>query len=136
MDEPKPQVTLEPVEATMSSPMFDGESPETVTDPDVHPATPELQAIRVGRRVEPRIEVVIVATVAAATLFAADARVAVMVGSLGLAVVALRRLDGHVPFSFGEGFVGYRGDPGWPRGVQEDDDVRWNWKARPASRRS
>jgi hypothetical protein len=30
--------------------------------------------------------------------------------------------------SFGEGFLGYRGRDGWPQGVQEDDDVRWNWK--------
>ena len=34
----------------------------------------------------------------------------------------------RVPFSFGEGFVGYRPDPKWPRGVQEDDDFRWNWR--------
>jgi hypothetical protein len=30
--------------------------------------------------------------------------------------------------SFGEGFLGYRGRDGWPHGVQEDDDFRWNWK--------
>ena len=29
--------------------------------------------------------------------------------------------------SFGAGFLGPRADPGWPRGVQEDDDVRWAW---------
>jgi hypothetical protein len=34
-----------------------------------------------------------------------------------------------IPFSFGEGFVGYRGDQGWPQGVQEDDDVRWSWSS-------
>ena len=34
----------------------------------------------------------------------------------------------RVPFSFGEGFVGYRPDPIWPQGVQEDDDVRWDWR--------
>jgi len=22
-------------------------------------------------------------------------------------------------------------EPGWPRGVQEDDDVRWDWRRRP-----
>ena len=37
-----------------------------------------------------------------------------------------------VPFSFGEGFVGYRPDTAWPRGVQEDDDVRWDWRVRDA----
>ena len=33
-----------------------------------------------------------------------------------------------IPFSFGEGFLGYRSDQGWPQGVQEDDDVHWSWK--------
>ena len=32
-----------------------------------------------------------------------------------------------IPFSFGEGFLGYRSDQGWPQGVQEDDDVKWSW---------
>jgi hypothetical protein len=36
----------------------------------------------------------------------------------------------RVPFTFGEGFVGYRPDPVWPHGVQEDDDVRWDWHPR------
>lgn len=28
--------------------------------------------------------------------------------------------------TFGAGFVPYRG-PGWPRGVQEEEPVRWSW---------
>jgi hypothetical protein len=60
------------------------------------------------------------------------------IGAAGAAVVALvalvRFIDRHVSFSFGEGFVGYRGDPAWPRGVQEDDDVRWDWRPRTANR--
>jgi hypothetical protein len=59
------------------------------------------------------------------------------IGAAGAAVVALaavvRFIDRHVSFSFGEGFVGYRGDPAWPRGVQEDDDVRWDWRPRTAN---
>ncbi len=43
------------------------------------------------------------------------------------AVWWLRHVSIHVPFSFGEGFVGYRPDPVWPQGVQEDDDVHWDW---------
>jgi hypothetical protein len=43
-------------------------------------------------------------------------------------VLAVRFVDRHVAFSFGAGFVGYRGDLGWPHGVQEDDDVHWNWR--------
>jgi len=34
----------------------------------------------------------------------------------------------HLTFSFGEGFVGFRPDTSWPQGVQEDDDVKWDWQ--------
>lgn len=51
-----------------------------------------------------------------------------LAGIVGLAVV-IRSADRRLPFSFGEGFVGYRTNLGWPRGVQEDDDVHWSWRA-------
>ena len=35
-------------------------------------------------------------------------------------------------FKSGQGVVGYRSDMGWPRGVQEDDDVRWDWRPHKA----
>ena len=52
--------------------------------------------------------------------------------ALVTAVVALlaretRLRANGASFSFGEGFLGYVARDGWPRGVQEDDDVRWNW---------
>jgi hypothetical protein len=50
--------------------------------------------------------------------------------SLGLLVCVtgwIGSASWRVPFSFGEGFVGYRPDPRWPAGVQEDDDFRWDW---------
>ena len=76
-------------------------------------------------------EIAIIAAAAVAVSFlSGDARAAIIVGSLGLAAVGTRLIDRHVTFSFGEGFVGYRSDVGWPRGVQEDDDVHWNWKRR------
>ena len=47
---------------------------------------------------------------------------------MGIAMIAFvvspttaRGLD-----TFGAGFVPYRG-PGWPRGVQEEEPVRWSW---------
>lgn len=61
-----------------------------------------------------------------------DARLGLGGAATIAAVVAIRFIDRHVAFSFGEGFVGYRGDPAWPHGVQEDDDVRWDWRHRPA----
>jgi hypothetical protein len=45
----------------------------------------------------------------------------------GLLAVARRSHWGaELPGSFGQGFVGFRGD-GWPHGVQEDDDAHWAW---------
>lgn len=41
--------------------------------------------------------------------------------------VALLRLDRRIRFGFAEGLIGYRRDVGWPRGVQEEDDVDWRW---------
>lgn len=41
-----------------------------------------------------------------------------------------RIVDGRLArsdLSFASGFVGYRTATEWPRGVQEDSDVRWNW---------
>jgi hypothetical protein len=59
---------------------------------------------------------------------------------VGTVVVVLREL--HIRFdrsaiSFGEGFLPYRAQDGWPHGVQEEDEVRWDWspraiQARPA----
>jgi hypothetical protein len=51
----------------------------------------------------------------------------VIVAALGIAVLALRRVAAATSFSFTDGFLAYRGDPGWPRGVQEDDDFHWSW---------
>ncbi len=46
--------------------------------------------------------------------------------------VVLRRVAASMSFSFADGFLTYRGDAGWPHGVQEDDDFRWSW-SRPSS---
>lgn len=49
-----------------------------------------------------------------------------------LLAAALLRLDRHIGFGFAEGIIGYRGRFVWPRGVQEEDPVHWDW--RPAGR--
>jgi hypothetical protein len=66
-------------------------------------------------------------------LISGDVRVAVMCGLGALLVASAWTVDRRTPFSFGEGFVGYRPDPVWPRGVQEDDDVRWDWRPHQAN---
>jgi hypothetical protein len=52
----------------------------------------------------------------------------------GLGAAAYRELDrrvGRAGFSLGDGFLPYRSETGWPHGVREDDDVRWNWAPVP-----
>jgi hypothetical protein len=49
---------------------------------------------------------------------------------VAVATAIIRAVDGRIArssLSFADGFIGFRGETGWPRGVQEDDDVRWNW---------
>ena len=134
MDEPETQVRLEVVEAaTMSSPIFRAEPvaaivPEWAEVPES--AEPlELPQIAISRRVA--FEIAVIAAVGvAATYLTGDARAALVVGSLAVATFGIRLFDRHVTVSFAAGFIGYRSDLGWPRGVQEDDDVHWNWSAR------
>ncbi len=53
---------------------------------------------------------------------------AALVGAVVAAAAReLRCRADRMTFSFGEGFLPYRSQAGWPLGVQEDDDVRWNW---------
>jgi hypothetical protein len=56
-----------------------------------------------------------------------DARAGLAVAVAAWLLLEMRVVVDMIPFSFGEGFVGYRGDQGWPQGVQEDDDLRWSW---------
>jgi hypothetical protein len=63
----------------------------------------------------------------AISLVTGDVIVGATCGACLTAIAVIRR----VPFSFGQGFVGYRSDMGWPQGIQEDDDFHWQWKKAP-----
>jgi hypothetical protein len=79
---------------------------------------------------QPRNVVVLVGGAAAAAvawLLSGDAGSAFWSGLVAAFLVGSQIID-RVPFSFGQGFVGYRPDMAWPQGVQEDDDVHWNWR--------
>ena len=53
-----------------------------------------------------------------------------LVGGIGASVAReVRRRMERLPFTLADGFLPYRPDPDWPQGVQEEDDVRWNWRA-------
>jgi hypothetical protein len=80
---------------------------------------------------QPRNILVLGGAVAAAAvvwLLSGDAGYAFWSAFVAAFVVASQVIDWPSSFSFGQGFVGYRPDPAWPQGVQEDDDVHWNWR--------
>lgn len=69
--------------------------------------------------------------VAAPVLLVAGWQLALVAGAVALVARGLDRLVSRAPFSLGDGFLPYRPETGWPQGVQEDNDVHWNWsKAR------
>jgi len=83
---------------------------------------------------QPRNVVVLVGGAVAAAvawLLSGDAGAAFWSGLVAAFIVGSQIID-RVPFSVGQGFVGYRPDMGWPQGVQEDDDVHWNWRPHAA----
>jgi len=131
--EPLPLMALEAVAPTVSSPVLElGPREHSAPTFEVVDATPLPEPFMATVTWRRGLELAIVVGVGAAGWFAAgDVRIAVLAFVLGFAVIGLRWTDRHLPFSFGQGFIGYRADLGWPRGVQEDDDVHWNW--RPAS---
>jgi hypothetical protein len=84
----------------------------------------------------PRTVVILAGGLAAAAvvwLLSGDAGNAFWSGFVAAFLVASQIIDRHVSFSFGQGFVGYRPDMAWPQGVQEDDDVHWDWRPHGAS---
>lgn len=65
--------------------------------------------------------------VAAPVLLAVGLQAALIVGVVAPVLRELHRRVGRATFSFGEGLLPYRAQTGWPQGVQEEDEVRWNW---------
>lgn len=65
--------------------------------------------------------------VAAPLLLVAGWQVAAVAAVLAPLARQLRRWANRLPFTIGDGFLPYRADDGWPKGVREDNDVRWNW---------
>jgi hypothetical protein len=135
MDEPEP-IRIERVAGSVTSPMLRGHDAEPADVEEVAAVAdqPEFELPWSGVGVGLRSWLLPAAVVLGigATFASGDPRV----GLVAAAVLVLARLvvsaDRRVAFSFGEGFVGYRSQMGWPQGVQEDDDFRWAW--RPAHR--
>jgi hypothetical protein len=66
--------------------------------------------------------------VATPVFLVAGLPLALVVAVVAPVVRAIHRRVSGSTFSFAEGFMAYR-EPAWPQGVQEDNDVRWNWSA-------
>jgi hypothetical protein len=56
-----------------------------------------------------------------------DAILAFLSGVGLFLLTRVRRASARSEASFADGFLPYRSDMALPRGVQEDDDFRWNW---------
>jgi hypothetical protein len=139
-------VRSERVVLTLSTPVFEahhaGGDSEAADSRDIDPDLTDDDAAAVGATTQPELpwsgllgqprNVVILTGggVAAAIvwLLSGDAGNAFWSGLIAAFLVGSQVIDWPSSFSFGQGFVGYRPDPAWPQGVQEDDDVHWNWR--------
>ena len=127
-----PDVRLQRVEPAVSigsavAHDLDQEASDAAGGPDLRALVAAVRApvIRNG--------LVLVGLMASLAVAVGDVRVGLVGALIPAAVVPIRFIDRHVTFSFGAGFVGFRADMGWPHGVQEDDDVHWNWRPRPVN---
>ena len=56
-----------------------------------------------------------------------------MAALMGTLAAVMRELDVRLRranITFAEGFLPFRGGAPWPHGVQEEDEIRWNWSRR------
>ena len=130
MDEPEP-VPTERVAPAISSPLLHARDVDPVPALELEPEQGGEFELPQALAMNPTKVVAVGAAAAGAgaSALTGDPRIGLaLIGVVGLASL-LRSADRRLPFSFGEGFVGYRADLGWPRGVQEDDDVHWAWRA-------
>jgi hypothetical protein len=133
-----PQPTVEVVEATSIHPAAVERARVHLRSPILHahvgsddPMGPSAihDGPPVGSLVRASVAEVAPAVIPAAPLALVDWRWALIaVGTLAGARI-IRRIGQHVPFGFGDGFVAFRADLGWPHGIQEDDDVHWTWRS-------
>jgi hypothetical protein len=74
--------------------------------------------------------------VATPVLLVAGWQLALVAGAIALIARGMDRLVSRASFSLGDGFLPYRAETHWPQGVQEDNDVHWNWSTASERRSS
>lgn len=124
--DPDPVVVLFRPVAQMRSPIVARRSarPGPADAPKARPDLPSFLLPSARELVRPTIWA-IVAAVPILVLF--GWLPATVTGLLAAVTRAVHTRVGRATFSFGDGFVAFRGYDRWPQGVQEDDEVRWNW---------
>jgi hypothetical protein len=118
-------VLLRP-EAHMRSPMFE-QGPDEAPDPDPPPDDddrPSFDMPPARSLVRPAIWATVPALIA---LVGLGPFAALIVGALVIGAQVLHLLAGRATFTFADGLLPYKGDDEWPRGVQEENEVHFNW---------
>jgi hypothetical protein len=113
-------VLVRPV-AHLRSPIFDERAP---LPPTSGPGG-QIPVLDVLRAIGPYLIPVVV--IGVPFLFVAGGDWVWVVVGLTIAAMALRELARRVTFTFAEGFLAFRNRDEWPRGVQEEYDVRYSW---------
>jgi hypothetical protein len=72
-------------------------------------------------------EAVPAGALAALLLATRDPALTILSGGAVYTARFLHAVAGNVRFGFGDGFLAFRSQMSWPRGVQEDDDFHWSW---------
>ena len=124
-------VELERVHGSVSAPILDGAAPDSEDLPAPETLSTDLPwpALRQGS-IQPLGWAAPLLAGSAIVFATGDPSLGAGWAALVGAAWLLRSVSMSVSFSFGEGFLGYRPDPGRPQGVQEDDDFRWDWRPR------
>jgi len=87
----------------------------------------------IGWLVRASVAVVAVALPAIPILFFDWRWALIVAGTLAIGWL-VRHTSHRAPFGFGDGFVAFHSDLGWPQGIQEDDDVHWSWRTNDPDR--
>jgi hypothetical protein len=113
-------VPLTRVEGHLRAPLL-GDRPPDRDGPSSEPIDRKRPTVQQLRQ-----QAIVIAAVAISIVFD-DWGLLVIALLLAASVATLRQVDLRSVLSFGDGFLGYRSHTDWPRGVQEDDDLRWSW---------
>ena len=129
MSEPGPRVAIESVVrvAPLRSPLMDHRRVEPLP-PALNRQRAPLLPLRPLVRPS-RLDLL----VGAWLLLVVGWQVAILIGIGVAGYRELERRRGRSGLTLANGFLPYQPETAWPQGVQDDNDVRWNWSAASAT---